>query len=288
MKRVFITGSSGAVGRTLLRRLRQSEQRYEIFAPARHTSTNGLDVRDHERLSAAVCEFKPELIFHLAADFSPDFASSYAVNVASSKVLLESAERLDTSPRVVLIGSAAEYGYVLPEDCPVAETRVLRPISVYGLTKAWQTNLASLYASRNVDVIVARIFNLYGEGLSERMFAGKIQKQIEQIELGSRSSIEIGSLSAIRDYISIPDAIDQLLSISHFGNRGSVYHVGSGKPISMREFLAQQLAARNLVGVPIVEEPHRASQRIYDVPAIYADMSKTTALIKSCGGDVDA
>lgn len=288
MKRVFITGSTGALGRVLVRRLGLTKDKYQVFAPPRHSAWDSIDVRDHERMSAAIQNYSPELIIHLAADFSSDFSSSYAINVASSKALLEAAARLEHSPRVVLIGSAAEYGRVLPEDCPVSETSALRPVSIYGLTKAWQTELAHFYASGGVDVVVARIFNLCGEGLSERLFIGKIYQQFEQIRNGSRKKLEVGNLSAIRDYIAIPEAVEQLISIFQFGERGNVYHIGSGRPITMRDLLAQQLAAHNLRNVPVVEETSCVETRANNVPVIYADMSKTTALIASYGGGADA
>src|SRR3546814_451581 len=159
---------------------------------------------------------------------------------------------------------------------PVAEDRVLRPVSVYGITKAWQTELAYLYAGRGVDVVVARIFNLLGPHLSERLFVGRLRKQIDEVRRGERRRIEVGSLSASRDYIAIEDAATQLLTIAELGDAGKVYNVGSGLPITMQELLCRELAHNGLTEVAVVEATDSADSRRYDVPLIYADVSNVT------------
>jgi GDP-4-dehydro-6-deoxy-D-mannose reductase len=56
-------------------------------------------------------------------------------------------------------GSAAEYGIVEPSRTP-SRSHVLRPVSPYGVTKAYQTLIAGFYAHQHgVDVVVARLFN---------------------------------------------------------------------------------------------------------------------------------
>lgn len=282
MKAVLVTGATGAFGQAVIARLRKSGN-YRVVATSRHCDDESgfqLDVRNPEQLAAAINRTEPDLILHLAATFATDFEEAYAVNVEATRHLLDAVQKSGSRMRVLLIGSAAEYGVVRQEENPIREDRVLCPVSIYGLTKAWQTQFAGLYASRGVDVVVARIFNLDGPGLSERLFVGRLQKQIEEIQVGRRSVIELGPLSAIRDYVSINEAADQILAIATYAEPGCVHHVASGIPVAMHDILARYLAVHGL-DASIVQEAAELSNRIgYDVPVIYADIKSTMQLMR--------
>ena len=282
MKTALVIGAAGAVGQALVAKLRHDGQYLVIPAGASADKMNeySLDLTNREQLILALSSLRPDVIFNVAGSYSHILSEAYAVNVEASRNLLEALVTLEMlKVRVVLIGSAAEYGIVQPRENPINENHVLRPISVYGLSKAWQTQLVSLYSSLGVDVVLARPFNLYGANISDTLFVGRVYKEINEVIAGKKSFIEIGSLSSIRDYISIPDAVNQLCLIATHGETGNVYHIASGVPISMRQMLQHYLEKNNL-SYSIVREDLSYSNRIgYDVPEIYADISKTISLI---------
>lgn len=279
-KRVLITGATGALGQVLMARLREKPFDFIVFAPKRGHNDDSLDLRQRDQIVRAIERARPDLIMHLAATFSSDFEHANLVNVTATRHMLKAVEGLGLTTRVVLIGSAAEYGLVSPEENPIGEDRVLRPVSIYGMTKAWQTELAYLHASRGVDVVVARIFNLIGSGLSESLFVGRLHKQIDELRRGEREKIEVGPLSAVRDYISMEDAVTQLFAIAKFGEAGEVYHVASGQPITMRQLLVRELSGDGLSDAIVVEGENLSNRSGYDVPMIYADICKTIALLQ--------
>lgn len=285
-RRVLITGATGALGQTLMTRLVANPSAFVVIAPSRNDDCDPLDLRHHDQIVRTVERTRPDLIMHLAATFSNDFDEAYAVNVNATRHMLKAVEESALPTRVVLIGSAAEYGLVSVAENPIFEDRVLRPVSIYGMTKAWQTELAYVHARLGVNVVVARVFNLIGRGLSERLFIGRVHKQVDELRRGERVRIEVGPLSAVRDYISIDDAITQILAIADYGEAGEVYHVASGQPVTMRELLARDLAAHGLHDSIVVEGSDLSNRRGYDVPSIYADISKTAALLKKWGTDV--
>ncbi|MEA9598527.1 NAD-dependent epimerase/dehydratase family protein [Polynucleobacter sp. AP-Sanab-80-C2] len=283
-RRVLITGATGVLGRAIITRL-SSNPRGDlvIYSPGRRDELDPLDLRYCEQIFDAIIRTKPDLIIHLAATFSSDFDEAFTVNVNSAWHILKTIEELSLSTRVLLIGSAAEYGVVSADENPIMESRSLRPVSIYGLTKAWQTDLGYLYATRGVNVVMARIFNLIGPHLSERLFIGRLHRQIKELLSGDRKKIEVGPLSAVRDYISVNDAVTQLLAIADYGEAGEVYHVASGEPITMRDLLAQELAAHGLEDSIVIEGVGLSNRQGYDVPSIYAEMSKTMSLLKKWG-----
>lgn len=278
-RKVLLTGSTGALGRVVASRLLASPGKFSVFAPRRGERDDSLDLRDSDQIKRTIERVQPDLILHLAATFSNDFDEAFAINVAAARHILETVESSEKPVRVVLIGSAAEYGVVAAIENPICEDHVLRPVSIYGITKAWQTELAYLRASLGSDVVVARIFNLSGPHLSERLFVGKLHKQIGEFHRGDRIRIEVGPLTAIRDYLPIDDAVTQLLAIADFGEAGKVYHVASGRPVTMRELLLRELAAHGLHESIVIEGAGLTNRRGYDVPVIYADIADTMALL---------
>ncbi len=280
MKTVLVTGANGALGRVMTAQM--ANEGYRVFAADRVVHGKDdieLDVCDQKKVAGVIADTKPDLLVHLAAAFTDDFEAAYALNVEATRNILNQVKAETRPIRVVLIGSAAEYGFIRSEDNPIREDHLLTPLSIYGLTKAWQSQLAGFFASQGVDVIVARIFNLEGPDLSERLFVGRVQKQIREIQAGQRQNIEVGPLSAIRDYISLKDATRQLIAIAKHGQSGQIYHVASGNPVVMRDLLARTLARYGL-NMSIVREAAVLSNRTgYDVPEIYADISRTKQLL---------
>ncbi len=281
---VLVTGANGGLGRSLCQQLQQ-----QAHEPVWLTDIVGkpgecfihCDMRDAAAIGALIRRVRPQRIFHLAGSFSESFDTDYPVNALSARRLCQALldEQLDA--RLVLVGSAAEYGIVLPQENPVREDRVLRPVSIYGLTKAVQTHFATYFSQHfALNVVVARLFNLNGPGLSERLFVGRVEQQIARFKRKEIKSIELGNLESQRDYIAIEDAVSQLLLIADRGERGEIYHVASGRPVRMRDVLSDMLAAADLDMSIVRDQPTIPGKSGYDIPVIFADMKKTTRLMR--------
>lgn len=281
MTNVLITGATGSLGRALLSAL--SKDAFTVVASAtKNTLDNEVrfvpcDLLDHHQISRLIETTKPDIIFHLAATFGQDLNLAYQLNVAATVELLESIKKLKLATRLLMIGSAAEYGLIKPEDNPISEQTPLVPFTVYGVTKAWQSQLLGLYANQGIDVLCARIFNLFGPHMSNRLFAGYLDEQITLLKAGKIKTIQVGQLTAIRDYLSTADAAKQLIKIAEKGLRGNVYHVGSGTPMTMEDFLKMQLK-KNGLDENVITLSDELSSRGIGVQTIYADMRKTRSL----------
>src|SRR5579884_3406495 len=156
MKRVLVTGGTGALGRAVITRMHNLGVCQVTVAgrQQRTGDTSGIqcDIRNLEQLSAALDRAKPDWVLHLAATFSGDLNEAYAINFAPAQRILEWVQRNGLKTRVILIGSAAEYGVVRPNENPIREDHVLAPVSVYGVSKACQSQLVSFYTGQGVDV----------------------------------------------------------------------------------------------------------------------------------------
>jgi len=280
--RVLVTGASGGLGQRVCRRLAR-DPAVELIRTGR-TGADGpdyhaCDLTDAAAVTALVARTTPDRILHLAGSSSGDYARDCAVNADAARFICEAVLGLGLRPRIVVIGSAAEYGLVTPDENPVSEARATRPASVYGLTKSFQTGLATLYAARHdIDIVTARLFNLLTPGLGEHLFVGRVERLIGRFRAGEIGSLEFGSLASTRDYVDGAEAVDQLQRIADHGLRGEVYHVASGRPVVMRDLLAGLLREADIDPAVVREVPERASGLGTDVPMIYADISRTRAL----------
>ncbi len=279
--RVLITGASGFTARHLVKLL-SDEPRQELYLTGRMTKGGNdiyaCDLTEPGSALTLVKRVKPQQIYHLAGSFSNEYETDYKTNVVATKNLLEAIVNLKLDCRVLLVGSAAEYGYVNARDNPINENHPLRPITIYGLTKAYQSKLMHFYHwAHSLDLVMARTFNLLGKGMSERLFVGHVDAQIGQLIRGERTKIVVGNLHSRRDYINVTDAVTHYRTIINQGSAGEIYNVGSGKPIKMLELLATILGQVGL-GMEVVEQIGQAAATRNDVPEVFADISKLRQL----------
>lgn len=281
---VLVTGANGGFGKAILPLMR-AYYKEPVFCTGRAKTNAGdyftCDLTDARAVACLIKSVRPRLIFHLAGSFSGQFEIDFQANTLSAKYIFDAilAEGLET--RVVIFGSAAEYGAVVASDNPIPETFPCHPVSIYGLTKKYQTEMAIFYAHvKHIDVVVARVFNLAATGLSEKLFYGKAEAMILAYKNGEIKQLEFGNLEGERDYIEVDKAADQLLAVAEHGISGEIYNVGSGVPKKIRSILNDMLKK---VGVPegavIESSPDVIRKKGFDVPIIYADISKVAKLM---------
>ena len=279
--RILVTGAAGFLGRALVQRLKPQAE-IELHAtdvrPAPAGVFHSCDLLDCAAVARLLEEVLPDRIYHLAGTFTNEYGPDFRSNVDSTRHLLEGVRQGGRSVRVLLIGSAAEYGCVKPEENPVREEHALAPVSVYGWTKACQTLLMQYYCQvHGLNIVMARLFNLGGTGASEKLFVGRLHQQMEQFLSGAIKEITVGALDSVRDYLPVEAAAQGLERVMQFGKPGEVYHVASGIPTRMRDLMEELLQERGVPRDCVREAPRRASDKL-DVPVIYADISKTSQL----------
>lgn len=278
---VLVTGSRGFLGRRLLSTLSShwGEQVHGVTTGTpSHPREHQCDLRDAGAVAELLDLLQPRHIYHLAGSYSNVFETDWANNVLAAKNILDHLANTGSDARLLVIGSAAEYGWVAPGDNPIDENHPPRPVSFYGLTKLYQTHLSQFYArARSIRVVVARVFNLCGPGASERLFVGNVERQFSAFRAGRIASIRVGNLDAFRDYLSVDEAARLLMRVLERGKSGEIYNVGSGFPIQMRELLDHLLQEVGL-DWSIVQEVERRNPTGVDVDTIYADIRKLQSL----------
>jgi nucleoside-diphosphate-sugar epimerase len=280
---VLILGSLGFTGRNLCDYL-MKKQGVRAIGVDNPTDGNRVDhvcdLRDQGAVDKLLRAIKPDQIYNVAGTITNNYNDCYDSNVIITKNLLDVMVSMESKGRLLLVGSAAEYGLVSFDDLPIKETQPPNPVSMYGMTKVYQSVLMKTYRMLyNLDVVMVRPFNLIGEGISENLFPGRLQRSIEDLKAGRIERIKTGSLSARRDYISINDALWNYQLVMNAGIPGEVYNIGSGKSILLRDLLKDILKEQGL-DMSVVEETPVLEKSKLDVPDIYADIAKLEGLGK--------
>ena len=288
-KRAFITGIAGFAGSHLAEHLLAAGLRVSgASLPAGGTSNidhlQGRvrvylgDLSDQEWARSVLAEVRPAYVFHLAAQAA--VSASWAApgptlvnNILGQLNLLQAIVALGLSPRVLVVGSADEYGLVRPDELPIRETNPLRPNNPYAVSKVSQDFLGYQYfLSHQLPVVRVRPFNHIGPRQGPGFVVPDFARQIAEAEAGLRPPVmQVGNLTARRDFSDVRDIVRAYALALERGEPGEVYNLGSGQAHSIQEILDTLLA---LSRIPLRVETDPARLRPADVPVVVGDCRK--------------
>ena len=279
---VVVTGAAGFVGGHLLAHLAEAPN-----APARVVAVDirqatgdaaewaACNLADAARVGALMKEAAPQAVIHLAGvALAPDLATYFTANVQAAANVLAAAAAMARPPRVLIVGSAAQYGVTTGEYEVVDEARPLLGRTAYAVTKTLQERWALTYAEMKLlPVICVRPFNLMGPGQPETLVPAAFLRQVADVVAGKRREVCVGNTATSRDFTDVRDVVAAMWSLATAaeGATGEVFNIASGRPVRIQEMLegCVGFAGRE---VPIRQDPARL--RVNDVPTIVGDAAR--------------
>jgi GDP-4-dehydro-6-deoxy-D-mannose reductase len=275
-RRVLITGAAGFVGGYVMAALKAVQlDGLAVLATARAMDMGSgvafhpLDITDAADTAAAIGQFQPTHVVHLAGIAAPTKAGAdpdlaWRVNLGGTLNVARAILAHARSATLVFAGSGLVYGDTAKSGLPLSETDLLAPNTAYAATKA--------AAGQGLRVIRCRPFNHTGPGQTEDFVLPNFAAQIARIERGQQPPVlKVGNLDAMRDFLDVRDVADAYVRCilrSADLAPGTILNIASGRPVSIRALLDQMLAAAR---VPIQVEIDPARWRANDVPCFVGD-----------------
>lgn len=293
MSKILVTGGTGFVGTHLLSALlKRGEAEIHATTFRRDLSTlrtelpseniHQIDLTDKGAVFALIEKLKPDKIYHLAAFSFVSKSFNQASEVFNNNVtlqinILEAVKEFVPSCRLLIVGSAEEYGVSeSPDELPINEDHPLRPINPYAVSKVTQDLLAYSYGrSFNLQIFRVRPFNHLGVGQTTEFVVPSFITQIVEVERGKREQLEVGNLSSIRDFSDVKDVVLAYITVMERGVPLEVYNIGSGVGVRISDLLEMM---KSLAGVEIKIKRDERRMRPADIPEMVADITKIKKL----------
>lgn len=229
--RSLVTGGAGFIGSNLVDALVAngdsvlvvddlSSGRRENLRSALESGSADLavgSIADEEFIGRQVSTFKPDRIFHLAAQIDvrravdePRYDAE--INVLGTINLLEAARQHDVSSFIFASTGGAIYGEGEGRSLPLAEDSATRPEAGYGVSKLAGEAYVSLYGRlHGVAGLALRFANVYGPRQDPHGEAGVVAIFAGQLQRGEALGV-VGDGLQTRDYVFVGDVVAALVA----------------------------------------------------------------------------
>ncbi len=285
--KTLITGITGMIGSHFANKT--GESGWSTFGIARNSASSRIaanpdpnifrvDILDRDALENVMKDVKPDLVIHMAAQAFNSISwqteeTTHLNNYQGTVNVLKTTRQVVPDASVILACSSAEYGDILPEDCPLIEERFLRPITPYGVSKAATECLGYQYFSNfGLKVFLPRLFIHVGTGHPP---ATAIQNFARQLALIAKGRLEpvvrVGNLETARDFIDVRDGVNAMMMMLEKGQPGIPVNICTGTAYKISDILDRLI---RISGLDIKVEKETSLFRPSDEPLLLGDNSK--------------
>ena len=247
-----VTGGAGFIGSHLVDSLAArgdevhelddfSSGKWENLADALDSGAEviELDVADAQAMFETIGAYKPQNVFHLAAQIDvrrsmADPGFDARLNVVGTVNALEAATRAGAGKFVFTSTGGAIYGEGAErsDELPFAEDARCEPFSIYGQSKLAAEGYIDLYRrTRGLPATIVRLGNIYGPRQDPATEAGVVAIFCEAGRDGGRPTV-FGTGEQTRDYVHVADVVAALVAAQESEDAGPI-NVGTGVETSV-------------------------------------------------------
>jgi UDP-glucose 4-epimerase len=246
--KIIVTGGAGFIGSNIVDALIKEGHEVAVvdnLSTGREENVNAsaqffnADITDAEALENVFEDFRPEVIFHAAAQIDvrksvDDPAFDAETNVIGSVNLFKLA--VNYGVRRIVYSSTGGALYGEPKTLPAAEETPIEPLSPYGVSKYCVENYLNYFQRLyGLERIILRYANVYGPRQDPLGEAGVVAIFTGKILKGEKPVI-YGDGTQTRDYVYVDDVVRANL-IAIAGKEG-IYNIGTGIETSVNELVS--------------------------------------------------
>ncbi|MDO7881141.1 GDP-mannose 4,6-dehydratase [Salinibacterium soli] len=255
MSRVLITGITGQDGSYLAEQLVAEGHEVHGTALRSDDAVAGAEVHVVDLAQPGIGDLvrsvEPDEVYNLAAVSSvfqswQQPALTAAVNgVAAAEMLAACRDLTEAGHPVRFVQASSAEIFGVPSEIPQTESTAIRPTSPYGAAKAYAHSLVNVYRGAGVWAASCILYNHESPRRPEQFVTRKITASAARIARGLQERLELGSLSARRDWGWAPDYADAL-RLALRADEPDDYVIATGVSHSVEDFVA---AAFSRVGI---------------------------------------
>lgn len=262
MKRALITGITGQDGSYLAELL--LEKGYEVYGIMRRKSTVDYgniehlkdmvtliyaDMTDVVSLIAAMKQSQADEVYNLAAQSF--VATSWDTPLGTAEIdalgvtnMLEAIRIVKPETRFYQASTSEMFGEV--QEIPQKETTPFYPRSPYGVAKLYGHWITKNYReSYNMYACSGILFNHESERRGEEFVTRKISMAVAKIKAGKQDCVELGNLSAKRDWGHSRDYVKAMWLMLQ-QDEPDDYVISTGETHEVREFVTLAFKAADI------------------------------------------
>lgn len=203
-----------------------------------------------------IVEFRPEVVFHHAAQVSVQKSMSNPIDDATTNILgtiklLEYCNNADVR-KIIYASSAAAYGN--PICLPINEDHIIQPISYYGISKYTPEQYIKTFCSKKeLSYTILRYANVYGKRQDSKGEGGVVAIFLNRL-LNYEAPVFFGDGEQTRDFIYVKDIVNaNLFAINNGDNE--VFNVSTGNGVSLNNLYDLMSKILNINITPRYELP---------------------------------
>lgn len=227
-----------------------------------------VDIIDRPALKKAFEEFKPEVIFHLAAQNEVPYSMSHPfedeeMNIRGTMNLLGLAIKSGVKKFIYSNTGGAFYGDVPEAGLPITEDHIiLKPTSFYGVSKHCAEEYVKLYGHlHNLNWISLRYSNVYGPRQDGNKEAGVVAIFTQKL-LNKETPTINGDGTNTRDYIYVMDVVDANIKALDY-NESDYFNISTATRISNTEVF-ETLEEELKTGIKVEFGPKRVGDALHN------------------------
>lgn len=223
MGKILVTGSSGFIGKKIVKRL----GKLNVVTDSNNSEHINLQNKEQVmKLDSA------DMVIHLGGKTPQNelkWSEYFDNNVIGTLNILEYCIQKKVKKMIYV----SSYVYGNPKYFPIDENHPINPHNAYTESKYIGERLCEFYSNRSdLNLIILRPFNIFGESMREGFI---ISNLINSLKTGKK--ITIINKNSKRDFLHVDDFVELIIKLLDYDFKFEIFNVGTGNSYSFEDIV---------------------------------------------------
>ncbi len=230
----IIFGANGQDGHYLSKLL--LERGLQVIPVSRQGDVIKADVADYGVVKSILEQYKPDYVFHLAANSTTRHQvlfENHATISTGTLNILEAVRTVVPQAKVFISGSGLQFKN---EDLPIKETAAFDARDAYSVSRIHSVYAARYYRTLGIKTYIGYFFNHDSPRRSDRHVCKMIANTVKKIANGEEAKIEIGDMSVRKEWGFAGDIVEAVWTLVQ---QDEVFEavLGTGEAYSIKDYI---------------------------------------------------